>query len=90
MENLHVFKEKEKITEIKEHLVNELETLGETQLHEVEGYISFLKFRSLFMHPKFDEEEMAKLYEEFGEEDRKLAEEGIEEYANSLKIEDNE
>ncbi|NCN65258.1 MAG: hypothetical protein GW779_06375 [Candidatus Altiarchaeum hamiconexum] len=40
--------------------MNELETPGETRLHEVERHISFLKFRQLPMHLKFDEKKMAK------------------------------
>jgi len=50
-----------------------------------------LKFRSLFMAlPSVDEEELTKLYGEFAEEDRQLAEEGLREYTNSLAKEDKQ
>ncbi len=75
----------------KEHLVKELEELDEEQLHEVEEYVTFLKFRSRFMpSPTLDEEQIAKLYGEFAKEDRLLAEEGIADYANSLSKEDKQ
>jgi hypothetical protein len=67
---------------VKEHLVKELDTLAEQQLHEVAEYVAFLKFRSRFMLPQvFDE--VSKLYEEF-------AEEGIADYTNSLTKEDKQ
>ena len=37
-----------------------------------------------------DEEELTKLYEEFAEEDRQLAEEGIADYTKSLAKEDKQ
>jgi hypothetical protein len=75
----------------KERLVKELDTLGEQQLREVTEYVAFLKFRSRFMPPpSFDEEELTKLYGEFAEEDRQLAEEGIADYTNSLTKEDKQ
>ncbi len=74
---------------IKEHLVKELDRLDEKQLLEVEEFVSFLKFRSRFLPSQvFDEEQMAKLYGEFAEEDRLLAEEGIQDYATDLSKED--
>jgi hypothetical protein len=76
---------------VKGHLVKELDTLGEHQLREVAEYVAFLKFRSRFMpSPSIDEEELARLYEEFAEEDRQLAEEGIADYTNSLAKEDKQ
>ncbi len=75
----------------REHLVKELEELDEKQLHEVEEYVTFLKFRSRFMpSPTLDEEQIAKRYGEFAEEDRLLAEEGMADYANSLSKEDKQ
>lgn len=70
---------------IKEHLVKELDGLDEKQLLEVEEFVLFLRFRSRFLPSQvFDEEQMAKLYGEFAEEDRLLAEEGIQDYATDL------
>jgi len=76
---------------VKGHLVKELDTLGEQQLREVVEYVAFLKFRSRFMSPpSVDEEELTKLYGEFAEEDRQLAEEGMVDYTNSLAKEDKQ
>ena len=74
---------------VKGHLEKELDTLGEHQLREVVEYVAFVKFRSRFMPlPSVDEEELTKLYGEFAEEDRQLAEEGITDYTNGLAKED--
>ncbi len=76
---------------VKEHIIKELDTLGGHQLHEVEEYVAFLKYRSRFTPPSaVDEEELTKLYEEFAEEDRQLAEEGITDYTNRLAKEDKQ
>jgi len=76
---------------IKEHLVKELDRLDEKQLIEVEEFVSFLKFRSRCLPSQvFDEEQMAKLYGEFAEEDRLLAEEGIQDYATDSSKEDQQ
>ena len=73
----------------KELLLKELEGLDEKQLHEVEEYIRFMRFRSRLMPlPAFDEKKLAKLAAEFAEEDRRLSEEGMADYANSLAKED--
>ncbi len=76
---------------VKGHLAKELDTLAEHQLREVAEYVAFLKFRSRFMAPpSVDEEELTKLYGEFAEEDRQLAEEGIADYASGLAKEDED
>jgi len=74
---------------VKENLVKEIKALNEQQLHEVEEYVAFLKFRSRFMSPpSFDENRIAKLYNKFAKEDRDLAEEGMTDYVSSLIKED--
>ena len=74
---------------VKESLVKEIKVLNEQQLHEVEEYVAFLKFRSRFMSPpSFDENRIAKLYNKFAKEDRDLAEEGMTDYVSSLIKED--
>jgi len=74
---------------VKESLVKEIKALNEQQLHEVEEYVAFLKFRSRFMSPpSFDENRIAKLYNKFAKEDRDLAEEGMTDYVSSLIKED--
>ena len=74
---------------IKKDLVEELEMLGERELQELAEYVAFLKFRSRFiLLREVNKDQIAALYREFSEEDRKLAEEGMADYANSLAKED--
>jgi hypothetical protein len=73
---------------LKEFIAQELETLNEEQLRQVADFLSFLKFRSRSRHGKIDESQMAALYSEFAEEDQRLAEEGLDEYAELLRQED--
>jgi hypothetical protein len=73
----------------KEHIIEEIEELDETQLQEVENYLAFLKFRSRLQPSQpFDKNLVEGLYREFAAEDRSLAEEGLAEYARDLKRED--
>jgi hypothetical protein len=76
---------------IKDQVVQILDDLSEIELKQVIEYVSFLKFRlrlkAISQAP--DISEMAKLYAEFAEEDRQLAEEGMEEYTASLVKEEN-
>jgi hypothetical protein len=73
---------------IKEQVVEELITLGEEELKEVAEYLAFLKFRARRTAPTFDEAQLAALYTEFADEDRKLAEEGLADYVEGLIEED--
>jgi hypothetical protein len=73
---------------LKELITQELENLNEEQLRQVADFLSFLKFRSRSRQWKIDESQMAALYSEFAEEDRILAEEGLDEYAELLREED--
>ncbi|MGK7929601.1 MAG: hypothetical protein AB4290_30905, partial [Spirulina sp.] len=73
---------------LKDKIEREIEMLDEEQLQEVANFISFLKFSSRLNHQTdFNLAHVANLYQEFAEEDRKLAEEGIDEYAQLLKAE---
>lgn len=73
----------------KEHLVKEIETLNEQQLHAVGEYVAFLKFRLRSTpSPSFDEQQVAELYREFAVEDQRLAKEGLADYALGLTKED--
>lgn len=75
--------------DLKEHVSQELETLSEVELQQVAEYLAFLKFRACGnLSPALDLEQIAALYTEFGEEDRQLAEEGMEDYAGGLRAED--
>ena len=72
---------------LKEFVAHEVETLGETELQSVAEYVSFLKFRS---RTALGETRLASLYSEFEQEDRELAEVGINDYALALSQEDGQ
>ena len=75
--------------DIKERVSQELETLSEEELQQVAEYLAFLRFRARRnLSPALDLAQIAALYAEFGEEDRQLAEEGMEDYAEGLRAED--
>jgi len=77
------------MSSIKAQVVEGLESLSETELAQVAEFMAFLKFRAQFQTmPQLEEAQLATLYTEFAEEDRKLAEEGIAEYAHGLYKED--
>jgi hypothetical protein len=70
---------------LKTFVAHEVETLGENELQAVADYVSFLKFRS---RTSCDEARLASLYGEFEQEDRELAEAGMNDYADALSKED--
>ena len=72
----------------KEQINQQFKQLNEEQLKQVANFIAFLKFREKLIKLNLDTEKLAQLYQEFAEEDRQLAEEGINEYANLLTQED--
>ncbi|MBW4600324.1 MAG: hypothetical protein KME29_12130 [Calothrix sp. FI2-JRJ7] len=73
---------------LKEVITQELDNLNEQQLQQVADFVAFLRYKNRVASLKIDEKQMAALYQEFEEEDRNLAEEGINEYAKSLHQED--
>ncbi|MEH2310338.1 MAG: hypothetical protein V7K35_02655 [Nostoc sp.] len=73
---------------LKEFLSLELDKLNEEQLKQVSDFIAFLKFRSRNISWQIDKNKMAALYSEFAQEDRQLAEAGLDEYAKLLTQED--
>ncbi|MBW4668634.1 MAG: hypothetical protein KME60_14705 [Cyanomargarita calcarea GSE-NOS-MK-12-04C] len=73
---------------LKDLLRQEIEHLNEEQLKQVNDFIAFLKFRSRTVNLHINTSQMTKLYEEFAEEDRQMAEEGLDEYAELLRQED--
>lgn len=74
---------------IKERIVHELDRLGEAELEQLARYLAFLKYQArVEAAPAIDEQQLAALYAEFGEEDRDLAEEGLAGYARTLAEED--
>ncbi|MEH1901303.1 MAG: hypothetical protein V7L04_07780 [Nostoc sp.] len=62
--------------------------MNEEQLKQVSDFIAFLKFRSRNVSWQIDKNQMAALYSEFTQEDRQLAEAGLNEYAELLTQED--
>ena len=73
---------------IKQFLNQELDKLNEDQLRQVADFIAFIKFRARCAVWTDAESQLAKLYSEFAEEDQRLAEEGLDEYAELLRKED--
>lgn len=74
---------------IREKVVTTLSDLTEIQLRQVAEYLEFLKFRERQREDaQFDDPELEALYAEFADEDRKLAEVGLAEYAATLESED--
>ena len=73
---------------LKEFLSLELDKLNEEQLKQFSDFIAFLKFRSRNISWQIDKNQMAALCSEFAEEDRQLAEAGLDEYAELLTQED--
>jgi uncharacterized UBP type Zn finger protein len=72
---------------LKKVITQELDGLNEQQLQQVADFLAFLKYKSRAASLKIDEKQMAALYE-FAEENRKLAKEGMDEYAKPLQQED--
>ncbi|EAZ90720.1 hypothetical protein [Crocosphaera chwakensis] len=71
-----------------EQINQQLNHLNQEQLNQVADFITFLKFRENLTKPLKNIDNIAKLYQEFAEEDRQLAEAGINEYADLLNQED--
>ena len=71
---------------LKEFVAHEVETLEENELHAVAEYVSFLKFRA---RTSSDEARLSALYAEFEQEDREMAEAGLNDYAPALAQEDS-
>lgn len=78
---------------LKEQVAHDLDGLSEAELKQVAEYLAFLRFRSRLKSTSslsgLTETQLADLYAEFAAEDRKLAEEGMSDYAEGLMKEDN-
>ena len=72
---------------LKEFVAHEVETLEESELRAVAEYVSFLKFRA---RTSLDEERLTSLYREFEQEDRELAQAGLDDYSVALSHEDSQ
>lgn len=71
-----------------EKLKQELDQFNDEQLKQVAEFIEFIKFRSRFNQKIVDLHQFASLYQEFAEEDRELAEDGMADYMEQLRQED--
>lgn len=71
-----------------EALKQDLDQLTRAQLQQVADFIAFLKFREQRCRPTLDPIQLASLFTEFADEDRALAEEGMNDYAAMLHQED--
>lgn len=77
------------ITSVKEQVAQALNTLSEAELQQVAEYVAFLRFRARVAPlPVIDATQIATLYAGFADEDRALAEEGLEDYRVQLHDED--
>lgn len=76
------------MTSVKDPITHEIEQLSETELNQVAEYLAFLKFRARPTPKPLDEASLAALYGEFADEDRQLAEEGMEDHLEGLARED--
>lgn len=77
------------ITSVKEEVTQALNTLSEAELQQVAEYVAFLRFRARVAPPPvIDASHLATIYAEFADEDRALANEGLEEYHAHLRDED--
>ncbi|MGB8698847.1 MAG: hypothetical protein WCD18_05470 [Thermosynechococcaceae cyanobacterium] len=72
-----------------EILKQDLEQLTHEQLQQVADFIAFLKFRDRRHHQTIlDPTQLATMFAEFADEDRALAEAGMNDYAAMLHQED--
>ena len=69
----------------KETLKKDIDRLNNQQLQQLADFIAFLKFQSKLSQPKPDLNQFTHLYQEFADEDRELAEMGMNEYTKSLE-----
>jgi hypothetical protein len=78
-------------TSVKEQVAQALNSLSEAELQQVADYVAFLRFRArVGPLPVIDAAQLAPLYAEFADEDRALAEEGLEDYGVQLHDEDTQ
>ena len=76
---------------VKERLSEQLRALTEAQLRQVAQYVAFLKFSDRTRQRRItDKTELSALYAEAAAEDLKLAEAGMDDYAQALAEEDGE
>jgi hypothetical protein len=76
---------------IKDQLRQALDELSEPEIQQVSEFVAFLKFRTRIAPPPIaDADQLARLYAEDAKEDRRLAEEGMDEFQSLLEAEDRQ
>lgn len=78
------------MTVTSEALKQDLDQLTDEQLQQVADFIAFLKFQDKRRRVILDPTQFASLATEFAEEDRTLAEAGMDDYAVMLAQEDQQ
>ncbi|MBD2183718.1 hypothetical protein [Aerosakkonema funiforme] len=72
----------------KEKINQEIARFNDEQLKQVAEFIHFIKFRRRCHQKVVDLPQFASLYQEFAQEDRELAEDGMADYIEQLRQED--
>lgn len=73
------------VTSVKEQVTQALDTLNEDELQQVAECVAFLRFRARMSSlPAMDATQLGQVYAEFADEDRALAEEGLDAYRAQL------
>jgi hypothetical protein len=72
----------------RESIKQEIDRFNDSQLKQIAEFIEFIKFRNQFQSKIIDVNQFASLYQEFAQDDRELAELGIEDYAELLQREE--
>ena len=76
---------------VREYVSQTVQSLDETELAEVADYLAYLRFRARSHATSvIDAGRVSALYAEADEEDRKLAEAGMADYAEGLAKEDSQ
>jgi len=74
---------------VRERVTQAIENLNEDELQRVAEFLDYLRYRErVNTISTIDSTRMAELYAEFGDEDRSIAEEGMDSYIDGLKTED--
>ncbi|MGB3787962.1 MAG: hypothetical protein WA949_08125 [Phormidesmis sp.] len=71
-----------------ETIKRDIDLLTSDQLRQIADFIAFLRFRDQRQRAVLDPEQLALLETEFADEDRAIAEEGMDDYAAMLSQED--
>ncbi|MCL5990868.1 MAG: hypothetical protein M1419_02045 [Bacteroidetes bacterium] len=70
------------------NIIDSINTLSSRELIELSTYIDYIKFRSNYKKKKNNYEDSFKHYADFTEEDKLMANEGMDDYFKSVTSED--